>query len=187
MYKKGGGKYRCHSWTKECQNMGMFSYIVVQLWCQSLGQRCQFKTIHGPSSLCPHPFHFIHLCITHWFCLKKRTQHDIPWQGSPWTLSQDVAHTAWHGQPHPAICRDCSIWVDEVWEGWHRPMQLVSGWDPKICVCLLQILSQRTKYVNFPAATRPSSTLTIYLILSPFLPFTSTLHCCAAWSAANKV
>lgn len=78
MYKKGGGKYGCHSWTKECQNMGMFSYIVVQLWCQSLGQRCQFKTIHGPSSLCPHPFHFIHLCITHWFCLKKRTQHDIP-------------------------------------------------------------------------------------------------------------
>jgi hypothetical protein len=25
-------------------------YVVVQLWCQSLGQRCLFKAIHGPSS-----------------------------------------------------------------------------------------------------------------------------------------
>lgn len=50
MYEKGGGKYGRHSWTKECQNIGMLSYLVVQLWRQSLGQRCQFKTVHGPSS-----------------------------------------------------------------------------------------------------------------------------------------
>jgi hypothetical protein len=50
MYEKGGGKYGRHCWTKECQNIGMLSYIVVQVWRQSLGQRCQFKTVHGPSS-----------------------------------------------------------------------------------------------------------------------------------------
>jgi hypothetical protein len=50
MYEKGGGKSGRHSWTKECRNIGMLSYIVVQVWRQSSGQRCQFKTVHGPSS-----------------------------------------------------------------------------------------------------------------------------------------
>jgi hypothetical protein len=50
MYEKGGRKIGQHSWTKECRNIGLLSYIVVQVWRQSLGQRCQFKTVHGPSS-----------------------------------------------------------------------------------------------------------------------------------------
>ncbi|KAH9005407.1 hypothetical protein EDB86DRAFT_2784192, partial [Lactarius hatsudake] len=50
MYEKGGGKFGRHSWVNECRNVGLISYMVVQVWRQSLGQRCQFKTIHGPSS-----------------------------------------------------------------------------------------------------------------------------------------
>ena len=50
MYEKGGGKFGRHSWTKECRNIGLLSYMVVQVWRQSVGQRCQFKTVHGPSS-----------------------------------------------------------------------------------------------------------------------------------------
>ncbi|KAH8987036.1 hypothetical protein EDB92DRAFT_2069588 [Lactarius akahatsu] len=50
MYEKGGGKFGRHSWVDECRNIGLISYMVVQVWRQSLGQRCQFKTIHGPSS-----------------------------------------------------------------------------------------------------------------------------------------
>ena len=50
MYEKGGGKAARHAWTGECRNIGLISYMVVQLWRQSLGQRCLFKAIHGPSS-----------------------------------------------------------------------------------------------------------------------------------------
>ena len=50
MYEKGGGKVARHAWTGECHNIGLLSYLVVQLWRQSLGQRCLFKAIHGASS-----------------------------------------------------------------------------------------------------------------------------------------
>jgi hypothetical protein len=50
MYEKGGGKVARHAWTGECRNIGLISYLVVQLWRQSLGQRCLFKVIHGASS-----------------------------------------------------------------------------------------------------------------------------------------
>ncbi|KAI9438716.1 hypothetical protein H4582DRAFT_2146243 [Lactarius indigo] len=50
MYEKGGGKAARHAWVGECRNIGLISYMVVQLWRQSLGQRCLFKAIHGPSS-----------------------------------------------------------------------------------------------------------------------------------------
>src|ERR1700733_6539404 len=50
MYEKGGGKAARHSWVGLCRNIGLLSYVVVQLWRQSLGQRCLFKAIHGPSS-----------------------------------------------------------------------------------------------------------------------------------------
>ena len=50
MYEKGGGRAARHAWIGECQNIGIISYIVVQLWRQSLGQRYLFKAIHGPSS-----------------------------------------------------------------------------------------------------------------------------------------
>ena len=50
MYEKGGGKVTRHAWTGECQNIGLISYLVVQLWRQSLGQWCLFKAIHSTSS-----------------------------------------------------------------------------------------------------------------------------------------
>ena len=50
MYEKGGGKVARHAWVGESRNIGLLSYMVVQLWRQSLGQRCLFKAIHGPSS-----------------------------------------------------------------------------------------------------------------------------------------
>ena len=50
MYEKGGGKVARHAWVGECRNIGLLSYLVVQLWRQSLGQRHLFKAIHGPSS-----------------------------------------------------------------------------------------------------------------------------------------
>ena len=50
MYEKGGGKSGRHSLAEECRNIGRLSYIVMQVWRQSSGQRCQFKTIHGPYS-----------------------------------------------------------------------------------------------------------------------------------------
>lgn len=59
MYEKGGGKYGQHSWTKECHNIGILSYIVMQVWHQSLGQLCQFKMVHGPSS------HSVLPCFVH--------------------------------------------------------------------------------------------------------------------------
>src|ERR1700744_1664572 len=36
----------------------------------------------------------------------NRVPHNIPRRGSTRTLSQDVTHAAWHGQPHPAVRRD---------------------------------------------------------------------------------
>ena len=50
MYEKGGGRVARHAWVGECRNIGLISYMVVQLWRQSLGQRCLFKGIHGASS-----------------------------------------------------------------------------------------------------------------------------------------
>ncbi|KAN0134777.1 hypothetical protein V8E53_007562 [Lactarius tabidus] len=50
MYEKGGGRVARHAWIGECRNIGIISYMVVQLWRQSLGQQCLFKAIHGPSS-----------------------------------------------------------------------------------------------------------------------------------------
>ena len=50
MYKKGGGRVARHAWVGECRNIGLVSYMIVQLWRQSLGQRCLFKAIRGASS-----------------------------------------------------------------------------------------------------------------------------------------
>jgi hypothetical protein len=81
MYEKGGGKYGRHSWTKECRNIGMLSYIVVQVWRQSLGQRCQFKTVHGPSSHLALP-RFAHIPSSSFLCtlpigFTSRNEHGI--------------------------------------------------------------------------------------------------------------
>src|ERR1700677_3921346 len=50
MYEKGSGKVTRHGWVGECRNIGLLSYLVIQLWRQSHGQRCLFKAIHGASS-----------------------------------------------------------------------------------------------------------------------------------------
>jgi hypothetical protein len=50
LYEKGGGKVARHASVGECRNIGLLSYVVVQLWRQSLGQRTLFKSIHGASS-----------------------------------------------------------------------------------------------------------------------------------------
>ena len=63
MYEKGGGKVARHAWVGECRNIGLISYMVVPLWRQSLGQRCLFKAIHGPSSHLALP-RFAHLPST---------------------------------------------------------------------------------------------------------------------------
>jgi hypothetical protein len=81
MYEKGGGKSGRHSWTKECRNIGMLSYIVVQVWRQSSGQRCQFKTIHGLSSHLALP-RFAHIPSMSFICalpvgFASRNEHGI--------------------------------------------------------------------------------------------------------------
>ncbi|KAH9159278.1 hypothetical protein EDB89DRAFT_2051320, partial [Lactarius sanguifluus] len=55
MYEKGGGNVARHACIRECRNVGLILYMVVQLWRQSLSQHCLFKaTIHGPSSHLSH-------------------------------------------------------------------------------------------------------------------------------------